>query len=107
MKPGTSIWLRVVATFTVAAVVCLSPLSTARADKLPVKQTEKPILAGEPEDPDGTIPTGAITVSSSTLKITAKPDVKGEPENPDGALLVNLLRIVARWVLHMSTMLRV
>ena len=67
MKPGTSFLLRFLLAASITAAISASPISRAHADKLPIKQVQKPILQGEPENPDGTIPLNLQPTSSSAF----------------------------------------
>ena len=67
MKPGSSLWLRLVAMTSLILLGVVLTNSDALADKVPAKETLRPILMGEPEDPDGTIPDGSLEGRSSTV----------------------------------------
>jgi hypothetical protein len=106
MKPGTSFWLRIIVATSLAVAISASPISRAHADRLPVKEVKRPILKGEPEDPDGTIPTGGLSAYSSTFRNPTKPVVKGEPQDPDKARLNRGGLKHVHWLLFTSRLLR-
>ena len=111
MKPGISFWLRIAVTASLAVAISASPLSSAYADKLPIKEVAKPILQGEPEDPDGTIPTGGTFVTSRTIggQISGNTDypiAKGEPQDPDRTRLINRVLSRAYWLLFSFRIVR-